>query len=83
MHKAYPNPFNLSVTLRYGLSEDGQTTLKVYNLRGELVEVLMSTYALKGTYSYIWQPENLSVGIYLVHLESGNKTNLQKVVFVK
>ena len=58
-------------------------SLKVYNLRGELVKVLISTYSLKGTYSYNWQPRNLSAGIYLVRLESGNQTNLQKVVYVK
>ncbi|HQH57163.1 MAG TPA: T9SS type A sorting domain-containing protein, partial [Candidatus Marinimicrobia bacterium] len=80
---AYPNPFNPSVTIPYGLAEDGQMSLKVYNLRGELVEVLISTYALKGTYSYNWSPQNLSAGIYLVRLQSGNHTSMQKIVFVK
>ncbi|HPB01106.1 MAG TPA: T9SS type A sorting domain-containing protein [Candidatus Marinimicrobia bacterium] len=80
---AYPNPFNPSVTIPYSLAEDGQMSLKVFNLRGELVEVLISNYTLKGTYSVTWQPQNISAGIYLVRLESGNKTNLQKVVFVK
>jgi len=80
---AYPNPFNPSVTIPYGLAENGQMSLKVYNLRGELVETLMSAYALKGAYSYNWQPQNLSAGIYIIRLQSGNQTNLQKVVFVK
>ena len=80
---AYPNPFNPSVTIPYSLAEDGQMSLKVYNLRGELVEVLISTYALKGTYSYNWSPQNLSAGIYLVRLQSGNHTSMQKIVFVK
>ncbi|MFA4921613.1 MAG: T9SS type A sorting domain-containing protein [Candidatus Neomarinimicrobiota bacterium] len=80
---AYPNPFNPSVTIPYGLSEDGNMTLKVYNLRGQLVEILMSTYTLKGTYSYNWQPVNLSAGIYFVRMQAGNRTSMQKVVFVK
>jgi hypothetical protein len=83
LQPAYPNPFNPSLTIPYGLTEDGNMSLKVYNLRGELVEVLLSTYALKGTYSMKWSPQNLSAGIYLVRLESGKRTNLQKVVFVK
>jgi hypothetical protein len=33
LHKAYPNPFNPTLTIPYGLTEDGQMTLKVYNLR--------------------------------------------------
>ncbi len=83
LQPAYPNPFNPSVTIPYGLAEDGNMSLKVYNLRGELVNVLMNAYALKGTYSYNWQPRNLSAGIYLVRLKSGNHTSMQKVVFVK
>jgi len=80
---AYPNPFNPSLTIPYGLTEDGQMSLKVYNLRGALVEELISTYALKGTYSLNWQPQNLSAGIYIVRMQSGNHTSMQKVVFVK
>jgi len=83
LQPAYPNPFNPSLTIPYGLTEDGQMTLKVYNLRGELVETLKSTYALKGTYSVTWQPENLSAGIYIIHMQAGNHTSMQKVVFVK
>jgi len=83
LQPVYPNPFNPAMTIPYGLTEDGQMTLKVYNLRGQLVETLVNTYALKGTYSYTWQPLNLSAGIYFIQLQSGNKTNLQKVVFVK
>ena len=83
LQPVYPNPFNPALTIPYGLTEDGDMTLKVYNLRGKLVEVLKSAYALKGTYSYTWQPVNLSAGIYFIQLQSGNRVNLQKVVFVK
>jgi len=83
LQAAYPNPFNPVLNIRYGLTEDGQMTLKVYNLRGELVEELMSTYALKGTYSYTWQPVNLSSGVYVVHLHSGGRTVQRKIMFVK
>ncbi|MCK9245257.1 MAG: T9SS type A sorting domain-containing protein [Candidatus Marinimicrobia bacterium] len=83
LQAAYPNPFNPSVTIPYGLIENGQMSLKVYNLRGELVETLISAYALKGAYSLNWQPQNLSAGIYLIRMQSGNHTSMQKVVFVK
>ncbi|HRU91457.1 MAG TPA: T9SS type A sorting domain-containing protein [Candidatus Marinimicrobia bacterium] len=83
LKSAYPNPFNPSVTIPYSLTEDGQMSLKVYNLRGQLVETLVNAYALKGAYSYTWQPDNLSAGIYLVRLQSGNHTSMQKVAFVK
>lgn len=83
LQRAFPNPFNPAVTLRYDLTKDAETTLKVYNMRGQLVEVLENTYKLKGTYDLVWQPHNLSAGVYIVQLQSGNQTNLQKIVFVK
>jgi hypothetical protein len=57
--------------------------LKVYNLRGELVEELMSAYALKGAYSINWQPENLNTGLYIIRMQAGNYVSMQKVVFIK
>lgn len=83
LHKAYPNPFNPSVTLNYGLQKDAQTTLRVFNMRGQLVETLVNENQNIGNYSVQWQPVNLSTGVYIVKLQSGNKVNLQKVVFVK
>ncbi len=83
LHKAYPNPFNPSVILSYGLKDAGQTTLQVYNMRGQMVETLVSTNKLVGNYNFVWQPVNLSAGVYIVRLQSGNQTNLQKIVFVK
>ncbi|MDD5231369.1 MAG: T9SS type A sorting domain-containing protein, partial [Candidatus Marinimicrobia bacterium] len=83
LQAAYPNPFNPSVTIPYSLIENGQMSLKVYNLRGELVETLISAYALKGAYSLNWNPQNLSAGVYFVHMQAGNHTSMQKVVFVK
>ncbi|MDD5540610.1 MAG: T9SS type A sorting domain-containing protein [Candidatus Marinimicrobia bacterium] len=83
LQKAYPNPFNPSLTIPYGLTEDGNISLKVYNLRGQLEETLMSTYALKGTYSLNWQPVNISAGIYIIHMQAGNRTSMQKVLFVR
>jgi len=80
---AYPNPFNPNVTLRYGLTQEARTALQVYNLRGQLVETLVSAYQPAGTYDLNWQPVNLSTGVYLVRLQSGNESNLQKIVFVK
>jgi hypothetical protein len=80
---AYPNPFNPNVTLNYALTDDGRASLKVFNLRGQLEETLISTYALKVTYPVTWQPENLSAGFYIIRLQSGHRTSMQKVVFVK
>ncbi|MCD6322469.1 MAG: T9SS type A sorting domain-containing protein [Clostridiales bacterium] len=83
LEKAYPNPFNPSITLNYGLTEDAQTTLLIYNMRGQLVETLQNGNISAGNHSVIWQPMNISTGMYIVRLRSGNNTNMQKIVYVK
>jgi hypothetical protein len=83
LYKVYPNPFNPSVTLNYTLPNDGQVSLKVYNLRGQLIETILSTYALRSSYTLNWSPQNLSSGVYFIQLQSANRINRQKVVFVK
>jgi len=83
LYKVYPNPFNPSVTLNYTLPEDGQVSLKVYNLRGQLIETILSTYALRGSYTLNWSPQNLSAGVYLITLQSGLKISKQKLVYIK
>ena len=55
----------------------------VYNLRGELVKVLKSTYALKGAYSVTWNPQSLNAGVCFIRLQSGNKICVQKIEFMK
>jgi hypothetical protein len=83
LYKIYPNPFNPSTNLRYGIDHDGQTTLQVYNLQGQLIETLVNTYHAAGTYDFNWQPENISAGVYIVQLQSGNLSYRQKVAHVK
>ena len=80
---AYSNPFNPNVTLNYALTDDGRASLRVFNLRGQLEETLISTYALKGTYSVTWQPENLSADVYIIHMQSSNHTSMQRVLLVR
>ncbi len=83
LQKAYPNPFNPSVTLDYYLTKDAQTTLRIYDIGGLLVDVLENTYKHKGAYSIKWQPDNLGSGVYIVRLQSGDLINSQKVIYVK
>jgi hypothetical protein len=83
LQKAYPNPFNPSVTLSYGLTEDAQITLLIYDIRGQLVETLQNAFQTVGSYHITWQPMNIGTGMYIVRLTSNSDISMQKVVFVK
>ena len=84
----YPNPFNPSTKINYGLSDDGFYSLKVFDIRGKLVRVLFSGEAHKGSYSMTWdgknnQGLNVPSGVYIYTLESRSGTLSKRMLFLK
>ncbi|MBK6914726.1 MAG: hypothetical protein IPH11_14150 [Ignavibacteriales bacterium] len=52
----YPNPFNPSTIIPYRLKEPGYVKLYVYDIKGELVKVLVNQWQNKGYYEVVFQP---------------------------
>ena len=52
----YPNPFNPSTIIPYRLKEAGYVKLYVYDIKGELVKVLVNQWQNKGYYEVVFQP---------------------------
>ncbi len=79
----YPNPFNPSTTIRYVLNEDSKrVTLKIFDVKGRLIDVLVNETKDKGFYIARWNP-NVSAGIYLYQLTVGEKTVSKKMLLLK
>jgi hypothetical protein len=70
LQEAYPNPFNPSTRIRYGLPEQSRVKLEVYNMLGNVVAELVSGERSKGLYEVEWRAENLPSGVYLVRVFS-------------
>ena len=77
----YPNPFNPSTTLRYGLSEDSDVTIRFYNQRGQLIDSRQLPNQKKGKHSLVWNAQDLglSSGIYFARLLSQNGSDTLKI----
>lgn len=65
----YPNPFNPSTTLRYGLPIDSRVTLRIYNILGQQVSELVNSEQSAGWYRVSWQA-NVASGVYIYRLEA-------------
>jgi hypothetical protein len=52
----YPNPFNPSTIISYRLKERGHVRLSIYDLKGELVRILVNEWQEKGYYEVVFQP---------------------------
>lgn len=65
----YPNPFNPTTTIRFGLKSEAEVRLSVYDSKGSLVSVLFNGRLPEGSYSHIWQASGLPSGAYFSRLE--------------
>jgi len=79
----YPNPFNPSTTIEFSLQKAGMTKLDVYNILGQKVASLVNENLNVGQHSVSFNASNLSSGIYLYRLSSGNYTEVKKMILLK
>lgn len=84
----YPNPFNPTTAIRYALPEASHVTLKIYNLRGELVKTLVDGYQAALTYQVTWNGYNeagqkVAAGVYLYQLQAGNHKQTMRLILLK
>ncbi len=81
----HPNPFTDHATFTFTLTEKDNTTLKVYNTFGKEVATLFDGMAESGQqYTLNFSSGILSKGIYLYHLQSGNKVSvIKKMILMK
>ena len=79
----YPNPFNPTTNIKYSLPKEGYVTLKIYNLLGEEVSSLVNKNQGAGNYTVTFNGIQLSSGIYLYQLKSGNFVETKKFILMK
>jgi Secretion system C-terminal sorting domain len=83
LEQNYPNPFNPSTKIGFSLPEDGIVSLKVYDMTGKEVRKITEGFRIKGNYSFEFNANELSGGVYFYELKSGNFTQTKKMVLVK
>jgi len=80
---AYPNPFNPVTTISFGLPEESNVSLVVYDLQGRIVETLLKSQTKAGYHHVTWDAQDEASGVYFVKLTAGTFTTQQKVLLVK
>ncbi len=80
---AYPNPFNPTTRIPFGIPAAGRVRVVVYDLFGRAVQVVLEQSLEPGVYVGIVQGASLAGGVYFVRLAAGSVRAVQKIVLLK
>ncbi len=86
----YPNPFNPKTAISFhlpagqaGLSANSFVSLRVFDVLGREVAVLINEEKLAGTYNVTWDASDLSSGVYLYRLRAGSFVETKKMLLLR
>lgn len=79
----YPNPFNPSTIIKFSLPQSGFTTLKIYDVLGNEISVLINNNLSAGNYTVNFDASDLSSGMYIYVLRSNDKIFTRKMMVLK
>lgn len=80
---AYPNPFNPATTLEFGLPDEQNVSVVVYDILGREVAVLADKMYPAGYHKLVWYANQQASGMYFVQLNSGKLIKTKKIVLLK
>ncbi|HUN64743.1 MAG TPA: T9SS type A sorting domain-containing protein [Bacteroidota bacterium] len=83
LRQNYPNPFNPTTVIEYDLPADGRVSLRVFDLLGREVAVLVDRFERAGSRTVWFDAGALGSGVYFYRLQSGSFTSSRKLVVVK
>jgi len=78
-----PNPFNPNTAIEYSLPYGGHARLEIYNISGQLVDVLVEGYRTKGSHMAVFKTRNYSSGTYFYRFCFGGFSETKKMVLLK
>jgi len=83
LYQNYPNPFNPVTHISYKLEVAGAVSLKIFDVIGREVEVLVNKFQSAGEYRYQFIASYLPSGLYLYKLQVGDLIKTKKMVLLK
>ena len=83
LNQNYPNPFNPSTVISFDVPKSGFINLSIYNILGEKVATLINAQMEQGRYNQTFDASNLTSGVYVYRLTSGNIVLTKKMMLTK
>ena len=83
LEQNFPNPFNPTTTIEYGLPVTAHVRLEIYDITGRLVSRLVNRQQSAGRHNVTFDASSLSSGLYLYRIEAGNFVKTRKLTLLK
>jgi len=84
----YPNPFNPSTKIEFGLNAASHVLLEIYNIKGEKVKTLINEDMAASYHTAVWNGKDdggkaVSSGVYFYKMRTDNYQATRKMVLMK
>lgn len=79
----YPNPVKGNINIRFNAVQPQQLELKLYDLQGKLVEVLLPGMRVTGLFEHSFPTTGFNPGVYLLAWVTDGKANFKRIVILK
>jgi len=79
----YPNPFNPITNIKYDLPEYSNVHISIFNLSGNLIQILKQGSQNPGSYIVSWDAGNHPTGMYFVRMVADESIFTQKLMLIK
>ena len=83
LNQNYPNPFNPATTISFSIPSPGFISLKVYDILGNEVAILVNEEKPAGNYEVRFDASSLTSGTYFYRFSAGSFTEVKKMILVK
>ncbi len=74
----YPNPFNPVTTIKYSLKFDSYVTMKIYDVTGKLVSIIIDGNIEAGNRQVNFDAKNLASGVYFYNITATYRDGVTK-----
>lgn len=83
LYEAYPNPFNPTTKIKYGIPRGSHIVIRIYDIIGKEISTLVNQELEAGYYEINFNGTNLSSGIYFYKIQADDYTQTKKMILLK
>ncbi|MBP7462585.1 MAG: T9SS type A sorting domain-containing protein [Candidatus Delongbacteria bacterium] len=83
LNQNYPNPFNAVTRIPFSLPESGAVRLAIYDITGRQVAQVTEVMLPAGNHELSFDAGSLTTGIYFYRLDTGDQSQVRKMILLK